>query len=138
PIGAPRLAREHRRRRTRVIWVGGALGWAAGRRRRTLAHRLEGAIIIIAAFKGPEVHANGITRIIGLSAGVPCCSHDTHRQNRESQSAHWNLLEGRHNTSALDPIRRTSGRNATAYCGADVTSPAHAAIAHVPTAHQDV
>ena len=55
-----------RRRRTNVIWVGNALLTVS--RRPALVHRIVAAIIVAAS-----PHAKGISRIISLSPGVPCC-----------------------------------------------------------------
>jgi hypothetical protein len=92
---------SRRRHSSSVIRVGVALRCAAGSRRRALGHRVVAAIIISATSPGNDVHANGKSRIICLSLGLPSCQSYAHRQNRESQGAHRNLLESRYNNGAL-------------------------------------
>ena len=69
------------------------------RRRRTNVVRVEAAHLTVsrrparAAFPRDDVQANGKSRIISLSPSVAYCQNHAHRQNGQSQIAHWIILE---------------------------------------------
>lgn len=81
---------SHRRGRASVVRVEDA-HLTVGRRP-ALVHRRIAASIVRGDSERDDVQANGKSRIICLSPGVPCRQSDPHRQNRQSQCAHWNYF----------------------------------------------
>jgi len=83
--------------RERVLGIDPAIGVSTARRGHALGVAGELAIARIAPYAPLQTIAIRPRRVrrktIGLSLGWPSCQNHTYRQNCQSQSAHWNLLE---------------------------------------------